>query len=204
MTATNLAAALLRDVPHDYNENGERVMLETQVLTALSRALDPALAERAGEVLEGVTPDWEMDATGVYDRVLYAGGIVCVVHSTEADARFIAWCREGVPALLAQNAALRVERDKQSKAHEKEIYVWSENYAALERRLTAAEAEVEELQRDLNDTTAVAENYTNLVRCKGGRIRNAGNSGYVCFICGVDTSIGEKCRAALTTEASHE
>lgn len=73
-----------------------------------------------------------------------------------------------------------------------------------ELRRVDAEAEVEKLQRDLNDTTAVAENYTNLVRCKGGRIRNAGNSGYVCFICGADTSIGEKCRAALTETATTE
>ena len=79
------------------------------------RALDPAIAEQAVEVLEGVTPGpWVYEYTGIGHTVRQPGAynaIFTVNHAGnfEQDARFIAWCRESVPALLAQIAALRAE-----------------------------------------------------------------------------------------------
>lgn len=71
---TDLAAALIAGVPHDYNENGERVMLETEVLAALSRALDPALFAELVEALRRAKTELEMlrakDTGAVYDVTL--------------------------------------------------------------------------------------------------------------------------------------
>lgn len=53
-TATDLAAALLRDVKRHYDANAERVMLETDVLAALSRAPDPALFAEVVEALRAL------------------------------------------------------------------------------------------------------------------------------------------------------
>ncbi|WWT39626.1 hypothetical protein [Microcystis phage Mel-JY03] len=121
MTPTTLAAALLRDVPHDYNENGERVMLETEVLAALSRALDPALTERAGEVVADLRDDAQW------------GTPIC----TEAA--------DLITALLAQNAALRAERDAAREQARSNSFA-GEGYVFMQQRAEAAEAEVEKLR----------------------------------------------------------
>jgi hypothetical protein len=132
-------------------------------------------------MLRGVTPlDWQYDED--WGRITYPRGQICEVFTTDADARFIAWAREAVPALSARLAeaqalvyAARQERDAaedqekelaeelrtvkrrlaaDAKAHEKEIAVWSENYAALERRL----AEVEALARGQEEQLEIQGN----------------------------------------------
>ena len=89
-----------------------------KVIAALAAAVPADLAE-AGNVLEGVTPGpWcvpgqpdKICAEG-YTKNGFARTIATVatpswMGSAEpwANARFIAWCREGVPALLARIAA---------------------------------------------------------------------------------------------------
>jgi len=132
MTPTTLAAALLRDVPRFFPDwNREMMMFSPDadyvdidnVLAALTAALAaavPADLAEAGKVLEGVTPGpWRVgpvddcrveDANG--NEVAQIDGDYNQPETwplMEANARFIAWCREGVPALLAQNAALRAK-----------------------------------------------------------------------------------------------
>ena len=103
MTAETLAAALLRDVPRTNfypfrNSFNEMVVKEdtgewlfrNDVLAALSRAMSDDLAERAG----GVLTDLQKGPEFVYR----------FVTSDHAAADLII-------ALIAQNAALRAERD---------------------------------------------------------------------------------------------
>ncbi|WWT39563.1 hypothetical protein [Microcystis phage Mae-JY02] len=132
MTPTTLAAALLRDVPHDYNENGERVMLETEVLAALSRALDPALTERAGEVVADLRDDAQW------------GTPIC----TEAA--------DLITALLAQNAALRAERDAAREQARSNSFA-GEGYVFMQQRAEAAEAEVEKLRAERDELSSKLE-----------------------------------------------
>lgn len=201
MTTTDLAAALNEVSDLLANDTASRLFgvsrSTLEPIAALSRALDPAIAEQAKEVqkdLKLFRAVWG-ELPSVAPHIATAPGVTTgsVISACDRAASLIT-------ALLTANAALRAERDTVLGMYMRS----SEEGFRQKDRAEAAEAEVEKLQRDLNDTTAVAENYTNLVRCKGGRIRNAGNSGYVCFICGADTSIGEKCRAALTTEEGHE
>lgn len=129
MTTTDLAAALLRGVPRhtaqdaaSMTTHGASVWLhEDAVLAALTAALD-GVDERAEEVLEGVTPGpWRKSGASINTKPDESAVSVRVSMGTrsreeaEDNARFIAWCREGVPALLAQIAALRAERDEWRK-----------------------------------------------------------------------------------------
>lgn len=118
------AARLLDGVPRcdpDWNRemmrvsgNGDYVEYE-RILAALSAALPADVAgvvEEAAKVLEGVTPGpWRVgpvDDCRVEDAL---GNEVAQIDGDynqpdtwplmEANARFIAWCREGVPALIA-------------------------------------------------------------------------------------------------------
>jgi formate dehydrogenase maturation protein FdhE len=110
---TDLAAALLRDVPTRYQPvNGDRLLHESDVLAALSAHLDADLAERAGEAIESLRL-WNRD-----------------------DAADL------ITALLAQNAALRAERDSLLRGHR----TLNVSGAKLEDRLTAAEARTERLE----------------------------------------------------------
>lgn len=151
---TDIAAALLADVPR-YRPEHPGVMVpdingvwvdHRHVLAALTAALDPALSERAGEVLEGVTPGPWVTGTMLPFTVFNPNpkdnddsGVICDCQEP-ANARFIAWCREGVPALLAQNAALRAERDEYQRlaaAGElaaKECRIWQGQAEAAEAR----------------------------------------------------------------------
>ena len=110
--SADLFAALLAGVqrhdpqwygPHD---SGRYVLLE-EVLAALAAAVPDDLAE-AEKVLEGVTPGkWEPHHHDEYSELaVYHPEFTGLGHFYEAaDANFIAWCREGVPALLARIAA---------------------------------------------------------------------------------------------------
>lgn len=120
---TDIAAALLADVPR-YRPEHPGVMVpdingvwvdHRHVLAALTAALDPALSERAGEVLEGVTPGPWVTGTMLPFTVFNPNpkdnddsGVICDCQEP-ANARFIAWCREGVPALLARIAAQQAQ-----------------------------------------------------------------------------------------------
>ena len=116
MTA-NPFAPLLDGVSRYYangQDNSEGYLLdETDVLAALAAAVPDDLAE-AGKVLEGVTPgNWIANGASVNTKPDESAVAVCVSMGTrsreeaEANACFIAWCREGVPALLARIAAQR-------------------------------------------------------------------------------------------------
>lgn len=146
---SNLAETILRDVKR-YSltqlgpVEGGQWLHYPDVLAALTAALNPALSERAGEVLEGVSDGaWKVVRNRDKTLNVVSGADadgdthkICLVNGAdEANARFIAWCREGVPALLAQNAALRAERDAQRRDLEKTI----RNQRAELRRLQALE-----------------------------------------------------------------
>ena len=80
---------------------------------------DPALLAEAGKVLEGVTPgpwthEWEIDGPTTHTRIKAGAAVATTAQqcgrphhraAAEANARFIAWCREGVPALIALTPA---------------------------------------------------------------------------------------------------
>ena len=127
---SDLSAALLRDVKRHYDANAERVMLEAEVLAALSRALD-GVDERAGEVVRELR---EVAAVFTKDTVF-------------TDAADL------ITALLAQNAALRAERDAVFGMYMRS----SEEGFRQKARVEAAEAEVEKLRGALGDMIAVAE-----------------------------------------------
>lgn len=138
MTANPFAALLdgvRRYSYHDYDEDDGFCLREKDVLSALAAAVPADLAE-AGKVLEGVTPGkWRQHLVDETTVVSPDGSEVCCTFPSggtdddadyeadwethEANARFIAWCREGVPALLARIAAqeaqikgLEAERDE--------------------------------------------------------------------------------------------
>ena len=136
MTATDLAAALIAGVPHDYNENGQRVLPETEVLAALTAALD-GVDERAGEVLEGVK----------------AAEAFCRSEECFLQADHFGKSADLITALFAQNAALRAERDAADDAlvdryrdPKTGVFKFPTDVAAIVRRLDAAEAKVEKLR----------------------------------------------------------
>ena len=133
-TEPNPFAALLDGVSRYYansQDDSEGYLLpETEVLAALAAAVPADLAE-AGKVLEGVTPGpWRVgpvddcrveDANG--NEVAQIDGDYNQPETwplMEANARFIAWCREGVPALLARIAA----QEAQIKGLEAEKRYW--------------------------------------------------------------------------------
>lgn len=98
----DLAAALLKDVPRFASPDGN-LLAEEDVLAALSRALDPAIAERAGEEVAEFAKNaaiWEG----------YAGAPTCPTFS-RGDARYwserYAKAADLITALLAQNAWLK-------------------------------------------------------------------------------------------------
>jgi hypothetical protein len=61
----------------------------------------------------------------------------------------VAWSKH--LALLNERDALQAQLAEARKAHEKEVYVWSENYAAMERRLVASEQAAATARADVDD-----------------------------------------------------
>lgn len=125
MTANPFAALLAKigryshdcDEPHLVPEPDGKWLDRDEVLAALTAAYPTDLAE-AGKVLEGVTPGpWAWNTRGFVGPASteddQSFGMICdeVAECTfsdgakEANSRFIAWCREGVPALIARIAA---------------------------------------------------------------------------------------------------
>lgn len=132
-------------------------------LAALSADYPADLAE-AGKVLEGVTPGpWRVgpvddcrveDANG--NEVAQIDGDYNQPETwpqMEANARFIAWCREGVPALiaLATAQAARIEGleatvERFVGAHERHLVAGAKTREQAEARIAALEATVERMR----------------------------------------------------------
>ena len=140
-TEHNPFAALLDGVPrYSCTNAGDmeddpfgKFVFRSDILAALAAAVPADLAE-AGKVLEGVTGTSWAYRPGHYDDwgvVKEEDCVICQVRHPdriasevlsewrakgqdpwEANARFIAWCREGVPALLARIAAQEAETHK--------------------------------------------------------------------------------------------
>lgn len=182
MTANPFAALLAKigryshdcDEPHLVPEPDGKWLDRDEVLAALAAAVPADLAE-AGEVLEGVTagpwsipgqPD-KICAEG-YTKNGFARTIATVATPSwmgSADpwtnARFIAWCREGVPALLARLAAqeaqikgLEHDRDEwrqraidRCEASEK----WFRKYGAEKARAEAAETALAAMTKERDE-----------------------------------------------------
>lgn len=107
-------------------------MHEEHVLAALSRALDPALAERVGEVVERLREGMPetFDATEGY------APSVSLAEERMADAADL------ITALLTQNAALRAERDDAVIKRA----AWELEAKTQQSRAEAAEAVAEKLR----------------------------------------------------------
>ena len=128
----NAICAIAPAAPH-VNETPKSEHDAGNVLTV------PDLVE-AGKVLEGVTPGpWVYEYTGIGHTVRQPGAynaIFTVNHAGnfEPDARFIAWCREGVPALIALATAQAA-----TGAMEADFTPLSDMRASSTYRMTAAQ-----------------------------------------------------------------
>lgn len=140
MTPTDLAAAILRDVrrytkhegwQHSVDPDGEWLSRD-EVLAALSAAMDPALSERAGEVLERLQKADEYEPLG---------------HDGWEAADLIT-------DLLAQNAALRAERDTSNEIGR----AFEEDAGQQRARAEAAEAKVKRLRAERDDALTFLDN----------------------------------------------
>ena len=54
-------------------------------------------------------------------------------------------------------------------------------------------SDVRAVEDELNDVITIAENFTDLATCPGGRTVNASSGGYTCFLCGADLTTTRKC-----------
>lgn len=133
---SNLAETILRDVKR-YSltqlgpVEGGQWLHYPDVLSAITAAMDPAIAERAGEVLERLQKADEYEPLG---------------HDGWDAADLIT-------ALLAQNAALRAERDELSSKLEVERFVTD----AMHRLAKAAEAQIAALTARVEGLTGAAK-----------------------------------------------
>lgn len=99
---------------------------------------DAELVRQAREVLDGVTPGpWTVEYKSGLTRLLMNGDCqMCDekyypwVPENLKDWEFIAWCREGVPAMAARIDALIAERDAARDAALEEAAKVVEGYSA--------------------------------------------------------------------------
>lgn len=154
MTTTTLAAAILRDVPRHSGCEVIRpvtVIYEHEVLAVLTAAMDPALSERAGEVVERLQAEKSVVST---TRTFPSGDerdMVLVPHYGPNPLANAA--ADLITALLTANAALRVERDAlATEVKQADAMLVAEANASLERlaRADAAEAVAEKLRAERN------------------------------------------------------
>ena len=76
------------------------------------------------------------------------------------DEALIAWLRSLKGLGWSNEAADRIESlIAERKAHEKEVVVWSENYAALERKLAENEVRLGKAVEALSPLSAIADAY---------------------------------------------
>lgn len=145
----DLAAALLRDAII----SGMRIATETpieqvpaaiaDVLAALSRALDPALAERAGEVLG--------------EAGLLAS--TCERSGQHKRAETIRAAVMAGTALLTANAALRAERDR----YLRHLTAGAESLNAYKARAEAAEAQIAALTAQVERLTGAVKGLVEIL-----------------------------------------
>lgn len=204
----DLAAALLKDVPRYEPDNpldsapsmkddpqGDWLSRD-EVLTALSRTLDPAIAERAGKMLEG----GEFDPVSMYEEALgFANG-------TKVPAKWALWAhsdlvrsRTLITALITQNAALRAENE-----------AYRESHLHADKRLLHEKARAEAAEAQIATLTAQVEGLTGALKFYADE--SAYETQYERLPCDCCTDIyepinrdkGAVARAALsaTTEAS--
>lgn len=210
-TTTTLAAALIAGVPRYWQASNRSLQPATDgewlsradVLSALTAAMDPALSERAGEVLDSLAV--LADMADLFSAPLLDDDDR--PEMTVALERIVA----AVPALLAQNAALRAERDAaitiaetaiaeadtlraerdEARKQARSNSFAGEGYVFMQQRAEAAEAKVEKLRGALTNLPAV---YAHQINTGVREVYDPLQRFYTM----------ESVLAALTTEASHE
>lgn len=154
---SNLAETILRDVPirgriytgGRINTGGnclDELVLKKDVLAALTAALDPAIAERAGEVVKAL----RACANGIGSFKTQKGDFgLC---DDAADL---------ITALLTANAALRAERDKWMERCGRERAFASSHLIRAE----AAEAQIAALTARVEGLTGALHNCVGMLDC---------------------------------------
>jgi chromosome segregation ATPase len=90
------------------------------------------------------TSDWCIHAHGSPWQLAYlADGGLRTGFNTEANARFIAWAREAVPALAAENAALKAD----VRTYQDTVRDMTAEAEAMKARLAEVEAQLNAVQR---------------------------------------------------------
>lgn len=147
--------------------NSQTVPVVKECLTA-----DVAKAvEEAGKVVEGVTPGpWTVEHKHGTTRLMMGDDCqMCDetyypwVPGNEKDWHFIAWCREGVPALIAivtaqaaRIEAVEAERDRQYDENVNRV----NQQALAENRAETAEAKVKEMAAQIAELEAEVAKVT--------------------------------------------
>jgi hypothetical protein len=148
---SNLAETILRDVPirgriytgGRINTGGnclDELVLKKDVLAALTAALDPAIAERAGEVAKRL-------------RAVCTCNIDSSPCMADDDCRDAISAADLITALLTANAALRAERDKWMERCGRERAFASSHLIRAE----AAEAQIAALTARVEGLTGALE-----------------------------------------------
>lgn len=196
MTATTLAAALLKDVPRygtDPDDCSGFILVHTpdgpwldraDVLSALTAALDPAIADRAGEVVKELRLPWTI---------------------AENMQPLLPQAADLITALLAQIAALRAERDALAERNKENSRLAEENAQGLraaEAQIAALTARVEGLTGALR---AIADSNIQsfMLDANFGGYKLSDNRRY-CDAPDVQRLMATARAALSTTEASHE
>lgn len=158
MTPTTLAETILKDVPR-YRLNGYDAATEpakkggivflSDILAALTAAMDPAIAERAGEVVEAAAKAQEWMRYPDDAESISLTGLAEWVNRRPASV--IPALASVAQSLLAQNAALRAEVRKSAmdavSAGCQAQEAWEAQKAALDE-VEALRAEVEWWKQD--------------------------------------------------------
>jgi septal ring factor EnvC (AmiA/AmiB activator) len=100
-------------------------------------------------------PDQQQDAADLIEWLEEELGVTRT--DRHGDAEYIGRLQERIETLEAQLAQAR-------KGHEKEVYVWSENYASMERRLVAAEQAAATARADADRYRYVLEGVRNAIK----------------------------------------
>lgn len=142
------------------------------------------LIAQAEAALDGVTPgNWQAKWPDPYYHRYIASDAVTTCAETaiarlsmqsEADARFIAWCRAGVPALIARIRELEGEREASDEAHGRMVHMWGKADRArmdAEAKLAEVEKERDEARRRRDEWKAKAEGYDELSAAVRAKIK---------------------------------
>lgn len=144
-STTDIISSLLRNVPtYDLWYEGGKLpfdgatwMTQADVLAALTAAMDPAIAERAGEVVSECLQAVE-NGEGPYR------------HDWRYKPHKVVYTlTRQITDLLAQNAALRAEKAEFMAVTDDRIEELTKELILLNSSLTATEAKVEKLREEL-------------------------------------------------------